>query len=243
MPTRQEYIDKVADYFNGNYAISSGTSIPNISDIGHGKVGKEMELAMLFIDIRGSTKLVDGFRRQTAAKMYKSFLWGTAQIANSNGGALRSFNGDGLLVVFAGGSKCSMAVKSALQMSWFMQEVLQPKVESYLQYNQKLTDIEFGFGIGIHTGKVLIVRAGMKGEANNDLVWVGNATNYAAKLGSETSYAGRKIRITPDVYKKLNDNSKYATVNGLKIDMWEKCTSSERLGKIDLYRTDYLWGL
>jgi class 3 adenylate cyclase len=48
--------------------------IPDVKDLEFGKRGRESELAMMFIDIRESTKIVDGSRRITAAKMYNSFL-------------------------------------------------------------------------------------------------------------------------------------------------------------------------
>ncbi len=182
MPTNQDLITAVDDFFKGDYQITNGTAIPDVEDIALGKVGREMELAMLFIDIKESTKIVDSFRRQTAAKMYKSFLYGITRIARANSGQLRSFNGDGVLVVFAGSYKRNNAVKAAMQMSYFCSEILKKKVDSYLNDHSVEDDLNFGFGIGIDIGDVLIVRGGIRGENNNDLVWVGNATNYAVKI-------------------------------------------------------------
>jgi len=110
MATKEGLINGVDSYFSGSYTITKGTVIPDVADIQLGKSGRELELAMLFIDIRESTTIVDGFRRTTAARMYKAFLWGVAQIAKANGGELRSFNGDGVLVVFIGDSKRTNAV-------------------------------------------------------------------------------------------------------------------------------------
>jgi class 3 adenylate cyclase len=42
--------------------------------------------------------------------------------------------------------------------------------------------MDFNFGIGIDVGNILVVRAGIKGEDNSDLVWAGNATNISVKL-------------------------------------------------------------
>jgi class 3 adenylate cyclase len=132
--------------------------IPDVKDLEFGKKGRELELAMMFIDIRESTKIVDGFRRITAAKMYKSFLWGMSQIARNNGGELRSFNGDGVLIAFIGDSKCTNAAKAGLQMSWFCRQILKPKLQAYFQDNEQLKNIDFDYGIGIDTGKVLVIR-------------------------------------------------------------------------------------
>ncbi len=243
MATKEEYVKAVGEFFDGKYEVKTGNVVPSVGDLTFGKIAKEMELAILFVDLRESTKIVDGFRRQTAAKMYKSFLWGIAKIARQNGGELRSFNGDGVLVVFSGDTKCSMAAKSAMQMSWFIQNLLKPKVDSYLTNNLKTANMSLNFGIGIDVGTVLIVRGGVRGENNNDLVWVGNATNYAVKLSGE-SHQGIKIRITPNVYAKLMDASKFGTNSlGQRVGMWEKVTGSDKLGGIPIYRTSWTWAL
>jgi len=242
MVTKDEIIKAVDDFFAGNYEVTDGRTIPEVADISFGKNGKEIELAMLFIDIRESTKIVDSLRRVTAAKMYKSFLWGVAKIAKNNDGELRSFNGDGVLVAFIGDRKRTNAVKAGLQMSWFAKNILKPKLDEIFNNNESLKnqEIEFDFGIGIDVGKVLVVRGGIRGENNNDLVWVGNATNYAVKL-SNLSKEGKNIYISENVYKNMSDSSKYSNDNP-KQNMWE-----ERVWKaMDdavIYRSGWTWSL
>lgn len=234
MVTKNDLIKGVDDFFSGNYEVTQGTAIPDVADIQLGKNGRELELAMLFVDIRESTKIVDGFRRITAARMYKSFLWGIAQIARVNDGELRSFNGDGVLVAFIGDSKRTNAAKAALQMSWFCRYVLKPKVESYFKNNHQLDGLDFDFGIGIDVGKVLVVRGGIRGENNNDLVWVGNATNYAVKLSS-ASDDGYYVFITEDVYENMNKLSKFG--GNPEQDMWERRSWKG----ITVYRSNWWW--
>src|SRR3989344_6821597 len=101
MASKEEITKGVDTFFSGTYDITEGRTIPDVADIQLGKTGREMELAMLFIDIRESTKIVDALRRITAARMYKSFLWGVSQIARMNNGELRSFDVDGVLVAFS----------------------------------------------------------------------------------------------------------------------------------------------
>ena len=194
MPTPNELRTEINNFFNGSYTISQTSGVPEVGDLTFGKTGKQAELAMLFIDLRDSTSIVDGFRRVTAAKMYKSFLWGVAKIARANSGELRSFNGDGVLMAFSGDYKCTHAAKAALQMAWFVKEVLKPKVQQYFNNNNQLYNMVFDFDIGIDVGTILVVRGGIRGENNNDLVWAGNATNYAVKLSS-ISDAGYHIFI------------------------------------------------
>ena len=239
MTTKEDIIKGVDDFFSGNYDVTDGRVIPDVADVPFGKNGKEIELAMLFIDIRESTKIVDGLRRITAARMYKSFLWGVAKIARLNDGELRSFNGDGVLVAFVGDNKRTNAVKAALQMSWFAKEILKPKLDAVFRDSQQLRGegIEFDFGIGIDVGKVLVVRGGIRGENNNDLVWVGNATNFAVKLSglSEDEY---HIYISEDVYKYMAKSSKFG--GSPERDMWESRIWTDMDG-IKIYLSKWTW--
>lgn len=236
MATKKELEEAVDDFFSGEYEITEGTAIPDVSDIAFGKYGRELSLAMLFIDIKESTKIVDAFRRTTGARMYKSFLWGIARIAKMNDGELRSFNGDGVLVAFGGKYPCTHAAKAALQMNWFIKEILKPKMDNYFENNQSLEGLEFDCGIGIDFGKVLVVRGGIKGENNNDLVWVGNATNYAVKL-SDLGSSPNRIYISETVYKNMADSSKFSSDER---NMWE-----ERVWKTmndqKIYRSHWTW--
>jgi adenylate cyclase len=234
MALSDELDEGVDTYFKGSYDITDGRTIPSVDDIQLGKYGREMELTMLFVDIRESTRIVDGFRRTTAARMYKSFLWGITKIARANDGELGSFNGDGVLVAFSGSTKRTNAVKAGLQMSWFCKNILKPKLENFFDNNYELKDLNFNFGIGIDSGKVLIVRGGMKGENNNDLVWVGNATNYAVKFSSITD-EGYNVFISADVYDNVNESAKF---NGdPKRNMWESRTFKEE----KVYRSNWTW--
>jgi class 3 adenylate cyclase len=208
MITRQDIIREVDSFFANEYEIIEGMVIPNVDDLRLGNHAKAIDAAMLFIDIRESTKIVDSLRRVTSARMYKSFLWGVAQIAKLNDGELRSFNGDGVLIVFMGNLKRTNASKASFQMSWFCQEILKPKMEEYFKKKQQINDLDFNFGIGIDVGRVLVIRGGIRGDNNNDLVWVGNATNYAVKLSSRST-GDYHIYISADVYKNMDKTTKF----------------------------------
>jgi len=247
MVTKEELEKQIRNCFTDKYEIASGYVIPEIDDIQLGNYGKELDLAMLFIDIKESTKIVDAFRRETAVKMYKSFLWGVAQIARGNGGELRSFNGDGVLVVFIGSSKCTNAVRAGLQMSWFVKEILKPRIQGYFRENKKLFGLNFDIGIGVDVGKILVVRGGIRGENNNDLVWVGNATNYAVKLSSlaKPSVLGflsnttedLRVCISEEVYKRINKSIKFRSGNFfIKMPMWNKFTWKDR----NIYKNKFM---
>lgn len=232
MAKLEDYKKEVDVFFDGDYEIVKTKSIPEVSDLKLGKHGKEVELAILFIDIRESTKLMASMRRSTGAKIYKSFLWGISKIARENSGQVRSFNGDGVLVLFVGDYKCNSAVKAAMQMKYFCQTVLKPKTDTYLKDKESLEGTLFDYGIGIDHGTVLVVRGGMRGDNNNDLVWVSNATNYAVKL-SGLSSDPYNIKISDRVYGLLDDSRKMSG----DVNMWEERLWNEKT----LYRTNFKW--
>lgn len=234
MAIEDELHSEVSSYFSGKYEINSGYVIPDVEDIPLGKVGRELDLAMLFVDIRESTKIVDAFRRRTAARMYKAFLYGVTKLARTNNGEIGSFNGDGVLIAFIGDSKRTNAAKAALQISWFCKKELKPKLESFFEANNQLKDMDFNFGIGVDVGKVLVVRGGIRGESNNDLVWVGNATNYAVKFSSITD-AGYNVFISENVHNNMHESSKLGGIP--KRDMWEGRTFKGDA----VYRSNWTW--
>jgi adenylate cyclase len=227
-----DYTKGVEEFFSGEYGITKSDNIPEAKDIAFGKHGKQIEAAMLFIDLRESTKILASIRQTTAAKIYKSFLWGISKIALDNNGQVRSFNGDGVLCVFVGTRKANNAVKAAMQMKYFCREILKPKADSYLKNKESLDGTLFDFGIGIDTGTILVVRGGIRGENNNDLVWIGNATNIAVKL-SDLSFTPKNIRITEGVYNLLENDRKISEGK----NMWTWTTWNEKV----IYITSYQW--
>lgn len=237
MGFKSDLLRGTESFFEGEYEVTQGSVVPDVQDVAFGKVGRELQLAMLFIDVRESTKIVDAFRRTTAARMYKGFLFGVAKIAQQNGGELRSFNGDGVLMAFIGDNKRTNAAKAALQMAWFCKSVLKPRLKKYFENNQQASDLDFDFGIGIAQGPVLVVRGGIRGENNNDLVWVGNATNIAVKISGFGS-APNNVWITEDVYKHMEESSRLG--GNPRRDMWEKRTWTQNSNQI-LYCSGWTW--
>ncbi len=229
MSLSKQELEKQADYFfNETYDIKTGYVIPTIGDLPLGNSGKEVELAILFIDLRESTRIVKALQRPTSAKMYKTFLWGVSKISREHGGEVRSFNGDGVLVMFAGAGKEESATKTALRLSYFVKEILKPRIQKYISNSIKLADVDLNFGIGVDCGTVLVVAGGIRGTDNNDLVWVGNATNMAVKLSSKSKDYLKEnfhVFISEAVYKALPQNLQfYKTIGGLPIStpIWVK---------------------
>src|SRR6266568_884652 len=126
MTRREELIQELTAIFGTDFIITQGTVVPTVTDVGLDNVAKDINAAILFIDIKGSTHIVNAVQRETAAKLYKAFLKGVTRIARHNDGHIRSFNGDGVLIFFAGEGKCDKAIKSAMEMKHFLTNDLLP---------------------------------------------------------------------------------------------------------------------
>jgi class 3 adenylate cyclase len=257
MPEFRDNLIKDTDYFfDGDYEMIQGRTVPSPNEVAFGRYGKEVELAMLFIDVKESTKIVDAFRLKTAARMYQSFLRAVTLISLKNNGEVRSFNGDGVLVTFYGDSKCNNAVRSALQMMDFINSVLKPRLRTYFSNNKQAQNLVFDCGIGIDVGNVFVVRGGAKGNDNNDLVWVGNPTNYAVKLSAQSKVQVPSatnstpitkiynIHITSRVYSRLKPGLKSIKNGIFSFNIWNKQPSTlggllpGSLATTTIYRTN-----
>jgi class 3 adenylate cyclase len=105
--------------------------------------------------------------------------------------------------------------------------IIQPALEKqYPKHKFTLNHV-----IGIDESELHTARIGVR--VDNDLVWVGRAANYAAKL---TMLTGAPIWITKVVYDKLNKDLKYTN----NVNMWEQ-RSWTAMDKLTVYRSSYWW--
>ena len=80
------------------------------------------------------------------------------------------------MAVYLGDGKNSSAARTALKINWTVKNVVNTAIKK--QYPN--TSYSVAHAVGIDTGKLFVARTGIRGS--NDLVWVGRAANYAAKL-------------------------------------------------------------
>lgn len=241
MATSKAALQQMVDGFlAGTYETTRPRGVPEPSDIPLGNRAAMITATSLFVDLRQSSDITNAFRRQTAAKMLKSYFEGCVRIVTTNGGVVRSFNGDGMLALFVGDRRADNAVKAAMQMKWFVQMILWPKFNGYFAANQTARGarLDFSFGAGIDDGDIYAVRVGIRGT--NDVAWVGRCTNTAAKL-SNVLHRPHNIAVTRLVYGQLAASRKLSSGK----PMW---TADEQWGEFGgvkrAYRTtSYRWSI
>lgn len=243
MGLKEDIINKTKEIMDTNFEITDVSYVPNIEDtkLTFGNTGLRFEATVLFIDMRGSTKILNKHNRRTVAKIHMAYFHTVTKIAKSLGGEVRSFNGDSMLVFFQGTTKLSLsnAVKAAMNMAYMITD----KENGINKYLAKYSAINFG--IGLDDGKILCTKVGISGENNRDLFWVGNAVNKATRLG-DSAESPYHISISNYVYNNLNDDVKYYIYKDVwgaeqKKNIWNNESFQYNDNRETYYKTSFVW--
>lgn len=206
MSLKEDLLREVRLVFSSPWEETLGRVVPDPPVVGLGNKATLLNQAVvLYADLDGSTNMVDSNYWQFSAEIYKTFLHCAAKIIKSENGVITAYDGDRIMAVFIGDSKCDRAVKVALHLQFAVTEIIQPAINQ--QYN---TDFVIGHTVGIDMSDIRAVRTGVRGD--NDLVWVGKAANYAAKLTNLPRHY--PTRITEEVYFNMTE---YSRLSGQKI--------------------------
>lgn len=245
MGLKKDILDKIKEHMDANFDVQDVSYVPNLDDkkLTFGNTGLKFETTVLYIDLRGSTALINKHNKGTVAKIHKAYYYAIVKIAKSLGGENRSFNGDSLLVFFQGTTKdtLSNAVKAAMQMKYMLSNS-----EGISKHLSKYTNIDFG--IGLDDGDVLCTKVGIGGTYDNkDLIWIGNPVNKSTVL-SDLGKSRKHIYISKRVYDNLNDNVKYSTKNDAwgnpqQVNMWQQAIVTYNGKNEYCYCTTYHWSV
>lgn len=207
----------VKKIFAEQWKSRDGQKVPEPEDVGLGNDAVKLKGTVLYADLSDSTGLVRDYKAWFAAEVYKAYLLSAARIIRSSGGVITAYDGDRVMAVFVGDSKNSDAATCGLKINYAVQKIVQPALSA--QYEK--VRFRLSQTVGIDTCDLWVARTGIRGS--NDLVWVGNAANYAAKLtglGSDWP-----TRISEAVYNSLRPNAK--TGGNPKKNMWTSLGASD----------------
>jgi class 3 adenylate cyclase len=214
--------------FRDSWSTSEKTVVPDPSNLGLGNdIGHFEGATILYADLNGSTSMVDTKNWYFSAEVYKTYLHCAAKIIRFEGGTITAYDGDRIMAVFVGDYKNTAAVRCAMKINYAVLFIVNPAMTS--QYPQ--TEFTVKHSIGIDTSEIRVARIGVKGD--NDLVWVGRAANYAAKLTTLPEYP---IWITSDVFDRMNGEVK----NHNGASMWEQRLWTA-MNKMVIYRSNWYW--
>lgn len=200
MALKDELTDWVDGVFRDVWTTRNGIQVPDDdSRLGLQNDAIKIQGTVLYADLADSTDMVDSRSATFSAEIYKTFLYCAARIVRSHGGVITAYDGDRIMAVFIGSSKETSAARAAFQLKWAVSNIVMPAMRRI--YTN--TDFALGHVCGIDTSELLVAKTGVRGA--NDLVWVGRAANYAAKL---SSLPATYTYVTQAVYDRLESGSK-----------------------------------
>jgi class 3 adenylate cyclase len=222
----------VAKIFRESWKTREGRVVPDPTDLALGNSAVEFDRAtVLYADLSASTALVDSKSWTFAAEIYKAYLHCAASIVRNEGGEITSYDGDRVMGVFIGENQTTSAARAGLRINYAVQKIINPALKNQYSTNYELKQV-----VGIDCSDLRAARTGVRGD--NDIVWVGRAANYAAKL-TDLNLAERTW-ITKEAYDWLHSSAKLGGANNA--NMWKKYTWTQ-MNDHTIYGSTWTWGV
>jgi adenylate cyclase len=159
----------------------------------HGPVGEERKIAILFVDIRGSTSFAESVPAFDLIHVLRRFYHHMERAVMDNGGHVACYTGDGLMALFGVGPSESaplQAVLASLDMLRSVKEDVQP-------YVKRLFQCSFRIGIGVHFGDAVVGTVG--GGPQERVTALGDAVNIANRVERANKRAGTEFLVSEPV--------------------------------------------
>jgi class 3 adenylate cyclase len=229
MGLKDDLLSEVHSVFTTRWVEEDATVVPDPKDLRlNNNHAKKLDTAVvLYADIDGSTNMVNELSWETAAEVYKAYLRCASEIIRSEGGTITAYDGDRVMGIFVGDSKNTSAARTALKINYAVEKIIRPEFAAYYTSSSFVVK----HVIGIDRTILRAARIGVHGD--NDIVWVGRAANYAAKL---CTLSERPVWITKAVYDNLRDELKYTN----QVHMWERRLWSQ-MNNIEIYSSHWWW--
>ena len=229
MGLKAELEKEVATIFHSVWTERDGTVVPDDQGIKLGNDAVRLKATVLYADLADSTRMVDKKTAQYSAEVYKTFLHCAAKVIRSHDGTISAYDGDRIMAVFIDDMKNTRAVKAAMKINFAATQIINPAKDR--QYPSSSAE-PLKHVVGVDTSDLFVAKTGVRGA--NDLVWVGRAANYAAKLSAlPSSYA---TYITAEVHNGMVDEVKVS--NGT--NMWQALRWTE-FDSRTIYGSTWWW--
>ena len=160
----------------------------------HASQGKEAQLAILFLDMRGFTARTHGQLPYDVVFLLNRFLDEIVPPITAAGGTVDKYLGDGLMAVFETDTPRASA-RAALK-------AVKGIATALAAFNKTLSDEgsdTVAIGMGVHLGNVVLGEIGARGQAPRTLI--GDTVNTASRLEGQTKDLGVQVILSQDVLK------------------------------------------
>ncbi|WP_460366170.1 adenylate/guanylate cyclase domain-containing protein [Actinocorallia lasiicapitis] len=158
----------------------------------------------MFVDIRKSSSLPDKYKRPRLAKLYRSFISEVVAVMDGDSNCKEvNIVGDGVWGVF------NTPLKSDINSTLGTGAKINSAVKMLNYQLVKHGYEEIAVGTGISYGRALVIKAGYLGSGINEIVYMGDVVNKAAKLAAHgnESYWHDQMMVSDVFYNNLNDHN------------------------------------
>jgi adenylate cyclase len=159
---------------------------------GFSEEGVEVEVTVLFCDVRGYTEFASQATPQEVVAALNRLFETIVPIIADHGGHIDKFEGDGLLAVFGApepfADHADRAVRAACEIATAV--------------NHEGRGGELRIGVGVNSGRVIAGAIGGGGRLNFSVI--GDVVNVASRVQEHTRETGDDILITSETWKAVS---------------------------------------
>lgn len=158
----------------------------------------ELEMSVLFSDIRDFTTLSEQMTPEENFKFINSYLSHMEPLIVANQGFIDKYIGDAIMALFSEGA--DDAVRAGIAMLYALVE--------YNQHRASVGYIPIKIGVGINTGSLMLGIVG--GPSRMDGTVISDTVNLASRIESLTKKYGVSLLITQQTFQHLSNPADYA---------------------------------
>lgn len=162
---------------------------------------REQNVAVLFADIVGFTKLCENETAENVIKFLRDYHNRLGQAVFDNNGTLDKYIGDGLMATFGTPDTSPEDAQNALQCAMDMVAAL----ELWNADRAKSGDERLRVGIGLHYGPVVVGDIG--NERRLEYSVIGDTVNTASRLEHLTRQLNSPIVVSDSLFGAIDENS------------------------------------
>ncbi len=174
-------------------------------------VGDEKQMALFFLDIRNFTPFIEQHLPFDVIHIIRRLNILFNDIIVRHNGKIVEYAGDGFYAVFGFDEPVKEAVNNAYEAGKVILTELPRLNENYIT---KYFDHKIDIGIGLHAGKVIVGKTGVK--EHSPYTVMGFPVNVASRLESATKELNNSFIISDYAYKFLNGKNN-ATEKQIKL--------------------------
>lgn len=168
---------------SGNYKIELG--------------GRDREIAVLFVDIRGFTAMSEGLSPDKIVGILNRYLGMVTEAVFQNDGTLDKFIGDAVMAVYNAPLDVEDYIYKAVQTGLDIVAA----VDGINVELEKEFGIKIACGVGVHCGRAVVGNIGC--SYRMDYTAIGDTVNVAERL--ESIARGGQVLISRDLYERVKD--------------------------------------